>query len=164
MNSAFMRSVLVFLAWYSCVLPAVAGEAPKRSSAPAGLPNDDLGITAFIPRHIDILSARYTMLSAPARDAKTSVTSLVAGNDGFVALPVSDRLCDNDFDMSHHIPTLGAALGSAAGSGMFSHDTLVPGSIAAELSEDRGSLTVEYRCDGKLYKKTADYGTFLVLP
>ena len=161
-----MRGVFVILAWCSFLLPAAAGEAPKTSSAPAAAPREDLGITVFIPHYIDIqiLSARYTMLSAPARDAKTLLASMIADNDGFVALDVSDRLCDNAFDMANRIPTLAAALGSAAGAGMFNHAPLVPNSVAAELSEDRGTLTVEYLFEGKLCKKRADYGTILVLP
>jgi hypothetical protein len=166
MNSAFMRSVLVFLAWYSCLLPAAAGEAPKTSSVPATAPRKDLGITVFIPHPIDmqILSARYTMLSAPVRDAKTRLAGMVANNDGFVTLAVSDRLCDNAFDMANHLPTLAAALGSAAGAGMFNHSPLVPNSVAAELSEDRGTLTVENLYEGKLCQKRAHYGAILVLP
>gem|GEM_PF-4930332 len=160
-----MRRVLVFLALYSCVLPADAGKAPKRSTAPAASSGEDLGITTlhFDPADIQILSAHYTLLTAPARDAKTRLASLVADN-GFATFVVSDWVCDAALEMGQDSQTLGAALGSSTGAGLLSPNPLVAGSLVAGLSEDRGTLTVEYLYKGKLCRKRGDYGTVLVLP
>jgi hypothetical protein len=161
-----MRSALVFLAWCSCVLPADAGEAPKkRTGVSAASPKEDLGITVFHfdPADTQILSARYTSLTAPVRDAKIRLARLIATN-GFAALEVSEWVWDHPLDLVHNSTSLGIALESATVADAFIPKPLVTGSVAADLSEDRGTLIVEYLHKGKLCKKRADYGTFLILP
>ncbi len=125
-----------------------------------------MGITLFNPRPADvqILSARYTMPAVPARDAKSRLAGLIAAH-GFASLEVSDWVCDHPLVMDHHSSSsLGLALGSTTVAGASLPIPWGTGSIAAELSEDQGTLTVEYIYKGKLCRKRADYGTFLFLP
>ncbi|WP_395746849.1 hypothetical protein [Prosthecobacter sp.] len=164
-----MRRVLILLALCGCVLPAGGGPAPKQPAAGVvAIPNNnngDFGIStaAFDPKDIQILSARYARTNALTCDLKPLLARRAAEN-GFVVLEVSDRLCRDVLSSSPAGQSLAAALGGTSGTGVPIASPWVDGSVAAELSEDRGTLTVTYLYRGQPRQKKADYGSLLLLP
>jgi len=126
----------------------------------AGGPGPAVAVPGFIPGVIEIISARYSLPNEQARNVKNRFAKLVPSGTIYapVSIQVTDQLSDAALDMGNYTTAKGVGVSVTNGN-------VTAGAAAVVIQEqNRNVLTVDYRYNGRRYKKQAMEGTLIVLP